>query len=243
MITETTAVTFRQNLGEMLNRVQYRNDSILISKDGKPVAALVDARLFERIRRMQERFDALARRLAEDYAAVPEEEGLAEIEAAVAAERAARKTAKSHPGPPPLAPPPATVHVVLDTNVLVSGLAYPASVPGRIVSAWRQGGLTVILSRHILDELARVLPRLNHRLGWADRDFADFFDTLALLTDLVEPVDPGSDALRDGDDLPVLGTLLASGADYLITGDKDLLALADRYPILTPSDFWARHGN
>lgn len=52
-----------------------------------------------RVRRMQERFGALARRLAEGYAAVPEEEGLAEIEAAIAAERAARKTAKSRPGP------------------------------------------------------------------------------------------------------------------------------------------------
>jgi prevent-host-death family protein len=64
MITETSAVAFRQNLGEMLNIVQYRNDSVLIKKDGKPVAALIDARLFERIRRMQERFDALCDRLA-----------------------------------------------------------------------------------------------------------------------------------------------------------------------------------
>jgi prevent-host-death family protein len=89
MITETSAVAFRQNLGDMLNRVQYRNDSILIQKDGKPVAALVDARLFERIRRMQARFDALARRIEAGYAGVPEAEGLAEIDAAVAATRAA----------------------------------------------------------------------------------------------------------------------------------------------------------
>ena len=64
MITEATAVALRQNLGDMLNRVQYRRDSILITKDGKPVAALVDAAMFERIRRMQERFDALSARLA-----------------------------------------------------------------------------------------------------------------------------------------------------------------------------------
>lgn len=53
MITQASAVTFRQNLGEMLNQVQFRHDSIVINKDGKPVAALVDARLFERMRRMQ----------------------------------------------------------------------------------------------------------------------------------------------------------------------------------------------
>ena len=82
MITETSAVSFRQNLGEMLNIVQYRNDSVVIKKDGKPVAALIDARLFERIRRMQERFDALCDRLEQTYTGVPEAEALAEIERA-----------------------------------------------------------------------------------------------------------------------------------------------------------------
>ena len=88
MITETNAVAFRQNFGEMISQVQYRRDSIVINKDGRAVAALIDAKLFERIRRMQERFDALAARLAEAYAAVPEEEGMAEIQRAFAAERA-----------------------------------------------------------------------------------------------------------------------------------------------------------
>ena len=87
MITETSAVAFRQNLGEMLNIVQYRNDSILIKKDGKPVAALIDAKLFDRIRRMQERFNALSERLAQDFSAVPEDQGLALIEAAASAVR------------------------------------------------------------------------------------------------------------------------------------------------------------
>lgn len=87
MISEVNAVTFRQNLGEMLNQVQYRNDSIVINKDGKPVAALVDAELFARIRRMRERFDALSARIAEAYAGVPADEGMAEIDAAVARHR------------------------------------------------------------------------------------------------------------------------------------------------------------
>ena len=87
MITETSAVAFRQNLGEMLNIVQYRNDSVLIKKDGKPVAALIDARLFERIQRMQERFSALSDRLAQDFSKVDEAEGMAAIQAATAAVR------------------------------------------------------------------------------------------------------------------------------------------------------------
>ena len=91
MITETSAVAFRQNLGEMLNLVQYRNDSILIKKDGKPVAALIDAKLFLRIRQMQERFDALCDRLATTYDGVPEDVARAEIEQATT--QARRETA------------------------------------------------------------------------------------------------------------------------------------------------------
>ena len=90
MIAEVSAVKFRQNLGEMLNQVQHRNDSIVINKDGKVVAALVNAELFDRIRRMRSRFDALSERIALTYSDIPVEEGLQEIDAAVAAERRRR---------------------------------------------------------------------------------------------------------------------------------------------------------
>jgi PHD/YefM family antitoxin component YafN of YafNO toxin-antitoxin module len=87
--------------------VQYRRDSIVITKDGKPVAALVDAALFERIRAMQERFDALCDRIAKGYENVPEDEGMAEIEQASALAR--QETAdewRSAGRLPPLAPAP-----------------------------------------------------------------------------------------------------------------------------------------
>jgi len=83
MRREATAMTVRQNLGELLNQVQYRGDSVVVTKDGKPVAALVDYPLYERIRRMREAFDALAARLGEVYADVPGETAEAEIDAAV----------------------------------------------------------------------------------------------------------------------------------------------------------------
>ncbi|WP_316157813.1 putative toxin-antitoxin system toxin component, PIN family [Cupriavidus sp. BIC8F] len=133
------------------------------------------------------------------------------------------------------------LRVVLDTNVLVSGLAYPGSVPGRIVAAWRQGGLDVVLSRYILDEMIRVLPRLP-RVQMTATEIRDLADSLMFLAEIVEPSGTPDEALRDPADQPILLTLLAAKAQYLVTGDKDLLALADRYPIVTPTDFWARHG-
>jgi prevent-host-death family protein len=65
MIREAPAMTVRQNLGELLNEVQYRGDSVLITRGGKAVAALVDIALFENIRRMREDFDRLCAQLAE----------------------------------------------------------------------------------------------------------------------------------------------------------------------------------
>lgn len=87
MVKEVSAIKFRQNLGEMLSDVSYRNDSIIINKDGKPVAALIDAELFARIRRMRDRFDELTARMTKAYASVPESEGMAEIDAIIARER------------------------------------------------------------------------------------------------------------------------------------------------------------
>jgi putative PIN family toxin of toxin-antitoxin system len=136
----------------------------------------------------------------------------------------------------------AGIRVVLDTNVLVSGLAYPGSVPGRIVHIWRQGGLDVILSRYILDEMVRILPRLS-RITLSTAEIRDLADSFLFLADIVEPSSQEDPSLRDQNDQPVLATLRASKATYLITGDKDLLALADRYPIVTPAQFWERHGS
>jgi uncharacterized protein len=135
----------------------------------------------------------------------------------------------------------ARLRVVLDTNVLVSGLAYPGSIPGQIVSIWRQGGLDVVLSRYILDEIINVLPRLS-RIQLSSSEIRDLVDSLMFLADVIEPDAERDPDLRDPADQRVLGTLRASRADYLITGDKHLLVLSGKYPIVTPATFWARHG-
>ena len=135
----------------------------------------------------------------------------------------------------------AALRVVLDTNVLVSGLAYPDSIPGRIVRAWRAGALDVVLSHYILDEFVRVLPRLP-RVAMTPAEIRDLADSFMFLADVVEPSGELDADLRDSADQPVLQTKMAAVADYLITGDKDLRALAERHPVITPADFWARHG-
>ncbi|MEB2331558.1 MAG: putative toxin-antitoxin system toxin component, PIN family [Nitrosomonas sp.] len=131
--------------------------------------------------------------------------------------------------------------VVLDTSVLVLGLAYPASIPGRIVNAWRQSALNVVLSHYILDEMIRVLPRLS-RIQMTPAEIRDLANSFMFLANVAEPQGSQDSNLRDSGDQPVLLTLITAQTDYLVTGDKDLLALARDYPIVTPAEFWSRHG-
>lgn len=80
-------MTVRQNLGELLNEIQYRQDQVLITKGGKPIAAMVDVALFDKIRLMRSEFDRLTLDLAKAYRDVPADVAEDDITEAVAAVR------------------------------------------------------------------------------------------------------------------------------------------------------------
>lgn len=67
MLREAPAMTVRQNLGELLNEVQYKRDQIVITKAGKPVAALIDMPLFERLRQMEQEFERMTRQMQQAF--------------------------------------------------------------------------------------------------------------------------------------------------------------------------------
>jgi prevent-host-death family protein len=72
MIHEVPSTSVRRTLGELLNVVQYRGDSVLITRDGKPVAAIVGMALFENLRSLKEELDWLCAELADLGAQSPE---------------------------------------------------------------------------------------------------------------------------------------------------------------------------
>ena len=134
------------------------------------------------------------------------------------------------------------MRLVLDTNVLVSGLLFPGGPPSRLVKAWRGGAFDLVISDFVINELEKTWTHLAPRLKAAPNDLEDFIDTLGLRAELhrldtVMLAQAGAAGLPDPDDVPVLALLIGSGADCLVTGDKDLLALADNFPILSPADF------
>jgi putative PIN family toxin of toxin-antitoxin system len=134
------------------------------------------------------------------------------------------------------------VRVVLDTNVLVSALLKRDSIPGRLLQAVWDGSLDLVLSEPLLTELRDVLdyPKIRRRLvaNAIDRDL--FLELLPFFTIQVDLSGIQVSRPRDAADEMVLATFVAGQAEWLVSGDEDLLVLADRYPILTPAAFVAR---
>ena len=135
------------------------------------------------------------------------------------------------------------MRVVVDTNVFVSGLMLPASVPGRILAAANAGGFEIVLSEPILEEISTALhyPKVRKRIALSDEDLLRYVQALRFTAEIVDPANVAVQVLGDRDDDVILATWVAGKADWLVTGDAALLALADRYPIVGPAVFAARH--
>ncbi len=132
--------------------------------------------------------------------------------------------------------------IVLDTNVLLSGLMFPEDAPGRIVAAWAGARFEVALSLDQLGEIARVLeyPKIRRKLGWDDGKIESFIKQLYIRAEVIELGSISVEVPGDPDDAPILATLAAANADILVTGDGDLLALRAKHPIETPAEFVRR---
>ena len=134
------------------------------------------------------------------------------------------------------------MRVVIDTNVVLSGLIKPGSVPGQVLRAWRDGSIRLVLSEFLIEEIAVTLarPKIQALVPWPAVQIDRFVLELRAFCDVVEPAELNFKYPRDPDDIPVLATLIASGADLLVTGDHDLLVLREEYPIETPAEFVRR---
>jgi len=134
------------------------------------------------------------------------------------------------------------MRVVLDTNVLLSGLMYPTSTPGRVVEAWATGRFDLVLSYAQLTEIARTLayPKIRKVTRWDQATIEAFVRQLLLRAELVDTQGQPVEVTAYPSDSPILASLTLSGADVLVTGDSDLLALRERFAIVTPVEFAAR---
>lgn len=132
--------------------------------------------------------------------------------------------------------------VVLDTNVLLSGLMLPASAPGRIIAAWREAAFDLVAAEPLIAELSRALryPKIRKRLRWNESMIHLFLELFRFQVMMVDISTTRASVPGDPDDNHVLATLIAGKADCLVTGDHALLALKNRYTILSPGEFVER---
>jgi putative PIN family toxin of toxin-antitoxin system len=128
------------------------------------------------------------------------------------------------------------IWAVLDTNTLVSGLGWSDTVPGKIVDHLLEGRFVLVTSRPLLDELARVLSYPKFKGAFEDPvALALLIETVAVL---VEPR-ATIQVVADDDDNRVLEAALEGHADYIVTGDRDLLEVEsfEGTEIVTPKQF------
>jgi uncharacterized protein len=114
--------------------------------------------------------------------------------------------------------------VVLDTNVLVSALGWRGN-ERRIYNLCREGRLRLATSPALLAELRRVLR--YPRLGFTGDEIESFLSDLLERAFVVEPSPTLEVIEEDPDDNRVLECAVASGACWILSGDRHLLDLGN----------------
>lgn len=117
------------------------------------------------------------------------------------------------------------MRVIVDTNILLSALINPHGLPAQVIDAWRGVRFDLITSRDQLLELGEVARRPHLRKYIVPARVGRFINDLRELAEVLSRL-PRVDRSRDPGDNFLLAMAQASGADYLVTGDKhDVLAL------------------
>jgi len=120
---------------------------------------------------------------------------------------------------------PAPPRAVLDTNVVLSALLFSAGTLVALRRGWQGQLFTPLLSKATAGELIRALAYPKFRLNAEERE-----DLLSDYLPFCEPIQvpnppPHTPPCRDPFDVQFLELALAGEADFLVTGDQDLLSL------------------
>jgi putative PIN family toxin of toxin-antitoxin system len=129
------------------------------------------------------------------------------------------------------------MRIVLDTNVLISALAFPGSKPDQILYRIRRGETELFISPFILSELDRVL-REKFRFTKKEADVR--VNAIRAVAHVVTPTERITVVMANDDDNRILECVAAAQAEFLVTGDKERLLTLGSYrgtKIVTPAQF------
>lgn len=129
------------------------------------------------------------------------------------------------------------MRIVLDTNVLISALAFPGSKPDQLLYRIRRGELDLFISPFILSELYRVLQQ---KFRLTKREAAARVRAIRSIAQVVEPRERVAVVTAMDDDNRILECALAAQAEFLVTGDREHLLPLGSFAntrIVAPSEF------
>lgn len=123
------------------------------------------------------------------------------------------------------------IRAFLDTNILLSSIIVSKGNPSKAISAWKQDLFILLISSESLQELEDVTSRKKFldKYNSFKQTSSELISMLKLGAEIVAPL-PKEDLRvnsRDPKDDYFLASALGSNADYLVTGDEDLLELND----------------
>lgn len=131
------------------------------------------------------------------------------------------------------------MRAVLDPNVLVSAVLSRSGTPAALLLAWLDGGYELVVSPALLSELERVLgyPKIAKRVS--PEEARELLDVLRLQADLRQDPESGPSVRSLDPDDDYLITLAEAATAVIVSGDSDLLGLADQIPVYNPAAFQA----
>ena len=127
--------------------------------------------------------------------------------------------------------------IVLDTNVLISGLLNPDGIPGFIVRLVASGYIELIYDYRIISEYVNVMSRPKFHID--PENISDLIEQIKANGLLVSPL-PVSMTMPDEEDLKFLEAAVSSGAQYLVTGNLKHFPAPEfkGVKIISPADFF-----
>lgn len=130
------------------------------------------------------------------------------------------------------------MRLFLDTNVLISAIAFPNSQTAAFLSRAIERH-TIVISSYVIEELHEVFrQKFSLHLPALKTFLSEFGYELVYTPREIEKSELPE--IRDPDDLPIIVSAIMGDCDYLITGDKDILEIElERPTILSPKEFEA----
>ncbi len=132
------------------------------------------------------------------------------------------------------------MNIVLDTNVFVSGVFFPGP-PSRILNAWRDKTIQIVLSREILKEYRRVGAELSAQ--YPPIDIQPIIELIVHKALIIAATPLPEQVCKDADDDKFIACALTAKSHIIVSGDKHLLKVSgfQGIQVLKPREFVDRY--